>query len=345
MLVERDSTRLTASTQTWVWSCPLWILTAATIGLAVLVHGYEYSTAMPEAVKIAADPFTQNMSTGSWGYQSALGPMVAWAFGMTDASGVAAVHFLMTCAVVLGAAYALKRWHSDFAARLFLVAFFCSPQSWAAVAYLGLFDIITVAGLSVVMVAPWSVVLPVAVVLGFNHFEQAAIASAAIIVFRRMRGDEWRRSAVSLGAGLMVGKIIVTAYLVASGIDTNGRLDFIRDQGVSTIIDGWRGHERVILWAVFNVLWVGVIWMLQEMDRSQRATAALVFLVLTLPVLITFDLSRVYRTTTWPVVMLLVLFAAEHVDRERVQQWALILVLAACFVPRTEIWHGGLVLN
>jgi hypothetical protein len=44
-------------------------------------------------------------------------------------------------------------------------------------------------------------------------------------------------------------------------------------------------------------------------------------------------------------VMLLVLYAADWPDRRLVQRAALLLAVAAIFVPRTELWYGGTVLN
>jgi len=342
---EQSARGVAGAVRRWVFGCPLWMLTAAVIAGAVAVHGYAHSTAMPETVQMVADPFHQDPTVGPWRYQSPAGELLAWAVGLRSAEGIAAVHLLLTCGLTLAAAYAVARWHSELAGRLFLLAFFCSPQSWAAVASLGLFDIITVAGLTVAVVAPTPAAVGVGVVLGFNHFEQAAVAAVAVAVIRRMRGGDWRRPTLGLAGGLVVGKLIVTVYLLVCGIDTNGRVGFIRDRGLADIVGGWTGEERVLLWAVFNVLWVGVLWMLADMDRWRRVVVLVTFLVMTLPVLVTYDLSRVYRTTTWPLVMLLVVYAAEHPNRELVRRWALLLVVAAVFVPRTEIWHGGLVLN
>jgi hypothetical protein len=92
-------------------------------------------------------------------------------------------------------------------------------------------------------------------------------------------------------------------------------------------------------------LWVGVVWMLWTMRREDRTLTIGLHLMLTLPVLITYDLSRVYRTVTWPIAMLLVLYAADWPDRRLVQRAALLFAIAAVFVPRTEIWYGGKLLN
>jgi hypothetical protein len=328
-----------------VFAAPVWLLGLATFAAATLLHGYEFSTAMPETVRLTADPFTQNPDVGPWSYQSPLGPLIAWTLHLRTAGGIAFVHYMLTVTAVMVGALSVQRWASDYAARLFLLAYWCSPQSWAGTAYLGTFDIITVGALTVLTVAPAAVCFPVAVVVGVNHFEQGGIALVAVAVIRLVMRQERNASMVASFAGLALGKAILMWYLVSNGIDTNGRLDFIRDRGLANIYRGWAGDILTLEWAVYNVLWVGVIWMLATMRSEQRTLTIALHLMLTLPVLITYDLSRVYRTVTWPIVMLLVLYAADWSDRRLAQRAALLLAVAAIFVPRTELWYGGKVLN
>ena len=334
----------TAATD-WIFAAPVWLLTFATLTAATLVHGYHHSTFIDEIVRMVADPFTQTRGVGPYSYQSPLGPIIAWAVGARTATAIGLVSYALTFVCVMVAVLAVQRWASPYAARLFLCAYFCSPQSWAGSAYLGAFDIITVAALTVAMVAPTSVCVAAGVVLGFQHFEQGGIALAAVAVIRVVMLRQPHRPMVAALCGLLAGKVILLWYQVGNGIDTNGRLDFIHEAGLRNLIAGWRGHETVVVWAVYNVLWVGVIWMAWTMPRRDRWTLIGLQAALTVPVLITYDLSRVYRTLTWPLVVLLVLYAAEWPDRRRVRRAALLLVVAAVFVPRTEIWYGGVALN
>lgn len=327
------------------YESPLWLPGVATLVGATLLHGYRQSGAMHGVMLVARDPFTELNTAGPWMYQSPVGPMLAWALHLRSGDGVALVHYAITALIVVGVPYLVARWHSDFAGRLWLVAFWCSPQSWAAVASLGLFDIITVAGITVCVVAPVGACLAAGVLLGFNHFEQALFALVGVAVIRCVLRREPRGPVVAGFVGLLLGKAALMVYLMSAGIETNGRIDFIRDVGLADIIHGWTGHILTLEWAVYNVLWVGVIWMLWTMRREDRARTIGLHLFLTLPVLLTYDLSRVYRTVTWPIVMLLVLYAAEWEDRRLVRVAALWLVAAAVFVPRTEIWHGGLRIN
>jgi hypothetical protein len=328
-----------------VFAAPVWLLGLATFAAATLLHGYGFSTAMPETVRLTADPFTQNPDVGPWSYQSPLGPLIAWTLHLRTADGIALVHYTLTVTAVMIGALSVQRWASDCAARLFLLAYWCSPQSWAGTAYLGTFDIITVGALTVCAVAPGWACFAAAVALGFNHFEQGGIALVAVAVIRLVMRRERNSAMVAAFAGLALGKAILMWYLVSNGIDTNGRLDFIRDRGLENIYRGWAGDIFTLEWAVYNVLWVGVVWMLWTMRREDRTLTIGLHLMLTLPVLITYDLSRVYRTVTWPIAMLLVLYAADWPDRRLVQRAALLFAIAAVFVPRTEIWYGGKLLN
>ena len=327
------------------FAAPLWVLTTLTLLAATLLHGYKPTTAMRDYVlPVVRDPWHQTIDSGFM-YSSPLGPWITWLAGADTQTGVMRVSYLIGVVSVAVSVWAVNRWASLFAARLWLAAYFCSPQSWAATAYLGLWDIITVAGLTVCMVAPTGVCVAAGLVLGVNHFEQAFFGLVAIAAIRvQIRRESWR-PAVAAIAGLVAGKVIVTVYLALCGIDTNGRLDFIRDEGFGRFVDGWRHDIGIVEWAVYNVLWVGVIWMLATMKRDDRNLTILLHVLLTLPVLITFDLSRVYRTVTWPIVVLLVLYAAGWPDRRMVQRAAVLLVIAACFVPRTEIWYGGYHMN
>jgi hypothetical protein len=330
-----------------VFAAPVWLLGVATFAAATLLHGYHYDPlAMAGNVRFVADPFTQDERIGPWVYSSPLGPWIAWMLGADTGPAIAFVHYCTTIVCVLGGAWAVAHWVGGYAARLWLLAYWCSPQSWAGTAFLGLFDIVTVAGITVVAVAPAGACFAAGVMLGVNHFEQALFAVAALTVVRCVMRRESHVPMVAAFAGLALGKAIVMWYLVSNGIDTNSRLDFIRDKGLAVMVDGWWGREFLTMeWAVYNVLWVGVIWMAATMSRRDRWLTIGLHAALTLPVLVTFDLSRVYRTVTWPIVMLLVLYAAEWPDRRLVQRAALLLAVAAIFVPRTELWYGGKVLN
>lgn len=345
--IEQPTTRRSRFTnvEAAVFAIPVWLLTAATLIGATLLFGRQWSTSMWEQWRVARDPFTQAPGVGSWRYSSPLSPMLSWAVGARWPEAIANVDYLTNAALIAGCVFVVARFASSYAARLFLFAYWCSPNSWAGTAQLGLVDTWTLFGLTVCMVAPAGWCFGAGVLLGFNHFEQAAISMVAVAVIRCLiRRESWTPIAAGIG-GMLVGKAMLMWYLVANGIETTGRLAFIRDKGVGDLFGGWRGHELVLLLAVYNVMWVAVIWMAAKMGRRDRWIVIGLQAFLTLPVLFTYDLSRVYRTVTWPIVILLVIYAAEWPDRRLVQRAALLLAVAAIFVPRTEIWHGGLVMN
>lgn len=333
----------------WLFTMPLAVLALAAVLAARLLYGYHQirESAMAQVANVAHDPFHQLEPTATWLYQQPVGTMLAWSIGATSPSGIARVHFAVTLIVVVGCSLLVGRWVSDTAARLFVVAWWCSPQSAASVAGLGLFDILTVGGLTVAMIAPTTATcFAVGAFLGFQNFEQAVFALVAVGLFRiRLRHERPGLVLWTFG-GLVVGRVILAAYLAASHIPANGRIDFLRDHW-GDLSEGY-DHGRLLLrlvWAVYNVLWVAIIWQLRQRPKDQIETVALAQLWLTIPVLLTFDLSRVYRNLTWPIVVLVVLWCAEHRDQRIVRRGAVWLVVAACFVPRTELWHAGFVLH
>ncbi len=321
---------------------PLSVVALLVVAVSVLIHGYSYSLSATDVALVASDPwYVQRAVDAPWTYSSPLGPILAWAAGMDEWGQLQAFHFVMTIACVLICTYAVAHFVSELAGRLWAFAFFCSPNSWASVALLGLFDIFTVAAVTIMFVGTPTIALAAGMVGGLAHFEQAAVAAVGVSVFRLwVRRESWQPVA-AMWAGLLLGKLVVWIYVTDLGVESSSRLQFVRDQGVGSLFDAWRGHVPIYLWAVFNVLWIGVVWMLVDMERRERLITIGVFAALTVPVMLTLDIGRVYRNVTWPVVMMLVVYAAGHPNRTLVRRAALVLIVAACFVPRTEIWQGG----
>jgi hypothetical protein len=344
-VAERQRTGVVDRVERWVFAGPLWALTAVVLAGATVLHGFHWSTSIYQHLLMALDPWSQSPDVPSYGYSSPLGAILGWLVGADSFGDVARVNYVVAVVIICGCVAAIRKWESDIAARLFLLAYWCSPQSWANTAFLGAYDVFTLGALTLSFVAPAGVCIGAGVVLGFNHFEQGGIALAAIAFIRIvMRRQTWQPMAAAF-AGLIVGKVILLAYLAASDISPVGRIEYIREQGLHDIVAGWNGELLTLEWAVYNVLWVGMIWMLWTMRRGDRERVIAMHLLLTVPVLLTFDLSRVYRNLTWPLVLLLVIYAAQWPDRRLVQRWALALAVAAILVPRTEIFAAGLRIN
>lgn len=321
---------------------PKWVLAVAVMALGVLVYGYSGAGSSIDNVWMAENPWSLNPKVRApWTYSSPLGPVLAWTFGQSEWRDMQRFHFVLSVGTVVTCTYMMGRYVSDFAGRLFPIAFFCSPNSWASISLLGLFDVLTVGAITGMFVGGSVAALCAGLIGGVSHFEQAAVAAGAVSILRIGVLRNPVRPVVMMWVGLVIGKAFVFAYVSHIGVSNSARLDFARQVGIVNLIDGWRGNIPTYLWAVFNVLWVGVIWMARQMEREQRSLLVLSFLVVTIPVLLTLDIGRVYRTVSWPIVVLLIVFAAQHADRAVVRRWSLVLFAAAVFVPRTEIWYHG----
>lgn len=327
----------------WFNRLPLWSLGPIVFALALITYGHHLSLSSDDVVYVASNPWAVDARVDApWTYSSPLGPVLAWATGMNEWGALHRFHLVLGLLIVTGCTVLVARCVNDTAGRLFPVAFYCSPNSWGAVSLLGLFDIITLGAVTGMFVGGVSVAGVAGVVGGLAHFEQAAVAAVAASIIRVRILEHDLRCVKAMWVGLFAGKAVVVAYTSLLGVDSASRLSFIRAYGVENIVAGWIGNTNTYLWAVFNVLWVGVAWMFLQFDRSQRLTLVATFAVATLPVLLTVDIGRVYRNVTWPIVMLLVVYASQHPDRRLVQRAALVLMTAAVFVPRTEIWQHGL---
>lgn len=343
--IERQESATTWAVERWWFDrLPKWALVLGVVALGVITRGYTYSRSSDDVQWIAENPWTVDPRVDApWTYSSPTGPILAWLARMTEWGEMHRFHFGLTIAVLIGCTYLVAVCAGDTAGRLFPVAWFCSPNSWANLRLLGLFDVLTLGAITAMFVGGPAVAFAAGAFGGFTHFEQCAVAGVGVSLLRLGVLGHDRKPIVRMWLGLFVGKVIVTAYTSWLGVSGSARLDFVREVGLEGMIDNWRYDVSTYLWAVFNVLWVAVIWMLFGLDRDRRAFVALAFLAAALPVMLTFDIGRVFRVVTWPIVMLTILYAAQHTDRRLVQRGALLLLIASVFVPQVEIWQRGVV--
>lgn len=314
--------------------------------VSALLWGVEPTSSIGQVAAVASDPFSRTFDTHLWIYQSPVGPMAAWVVGLDSQQGLMLVHLAATFGVLVGCSAAVARWVSDTAGRLFLAAFFCSPQALLATTALGRFDIVTVGAATLVVVGPGWVVGVAALALGFNHFEQGVFIVTGAGAVWWVMGRPVRRLLAIAVVGVFAGKTVLTVYLRLSGIDVgNERLDFVRDHGAMTFVDAWRGNVPALLWSVFGVMWFAVAFAWREWSSTQRRSLAVAFGALTMPVLITLDLTRVYSLVTWPLVMFLVWWFGTGRSSVDVRRWTVPVLIVGLFIPRFVLTHGWIVVN
>lgn len=336
--------RAATAVERWVFTAPLWQLVAAAFAVSGLLFGFGPQPSIDLLAFVARHPFQWVNISAQWFYSSPLIPLGAWSLGIGSGRGVAALGLVVNVAAIGGTVAVVRRWRGDFAARLVVVAFFCSPLANLAVTWLGLGDMVTVFAATLVTLGPVGAAVAGGALLGFNHFEQGVFIVLATTVLRRQvwRQTDWVRTTLGTLAGLTVGRGLLFIYHQQTGIHAaNARGQFIKDTGVEGFVRAWGGNIPTLLFSVYGVMWVAAWFMVRGLERRTARTVIGLQAFLTLPVLITFDMTRVYAVITWPLALLAVGWFATHPDRAFVQRWTVYLAGAAIIVPRVMFWYDG----
>lgn len=324
----------------WFATCNLGVLTALSVLGAALLFGVGARPDIGWVVGVMADPMNLAEDTSTEA-SSPLMWFVADAVGISSSGGAVALHALFLAFCLTASIAAVAVWVSNYAARLFVVAWFASPLANIELTWLGKPDPGTMLGAVLVTIGPRWATLAGGLLLGVNHFEQGALICAAAVVIRVVVNRESWRVAVPIGMGLLVGKVVLTAYHHTAGAH-QGRGEYVSEYGIGYFIDTWSGNVPTLLFSVFAVLWVpiGVMWWHRRL--ADRVALAAVFAAVTVPVLLTLDTTRVYALVTFPIVVAAVAWWAEPVRRELVARYLGWFLVAAVVVPRVIMWNGKL---
>ena len=203
------------------------------------------------------------------------------------------------------------------ATRLVLLA----PIVAVLLTWMGFYDPFTVVCWLVALFAwrsgwRWAMVLG-GVLLGFQHFEQAAAGAAAwILLWLALRSDESfarHRNPTWVLLGVPLGKLLLVVVLSSADVGGSGsRIEWLVNptllrQAVASALN----TGPLLLWSLFAGFWVVVayVWLVMADRRQQVLMAAAVAIPLLLTV-VTLDRPRVFAMTSIPVVLMLaVLFA------------------------------------
>jgi hypothetical protein len=342
-IAEPTRTRPVDKIAGWLFTTPLWVLVAAAFAVSVVLHGLGAAPHIAWIETVSRDPFTDQLGNGSWVYSSPLGPLIGWATGVQNITGLTWLGFLWNIAAIMLTVYAVAVWRTETAGRMTAVAFFCSPVSNLSTTWLGQTDTFTVLAATLVTIGPVWAAGAGGVLLGFNHFEQGVfiVAAAAIIRLAVWRRRD-RRPVVAMIGGLAVGRVLLWVYHDLSNIDAgSARKDFVEAQGVSGFVEVWRGDLPTLIFSVYNVAWIAVIAMIRDVNPRTRWTLIALQAALTVPVLLTFDMTRVYALVTWPILIATCVWAANHTDEAKMRQWTVYLAGLALVVPHIMFWYEG----
>jgi hypothetical protein len=176
-----------------VASAPLWALTVAPMAVVIAVNG-AWHTPSIEFLTAYADKVFDPPPLGDQAYAvfSPLGPLLAWALRLTDSpSELSLLHAVVLAGAIVIVVTAARTWHGRPVAGDLAIALSASATAAVLWRWLGLPDPFIFFGASIAVLAPYpAAVLGSGVLLGFAHFEQAAVIWACLALLEW--GDSWR---------------------------------------------------------------------------------------------------------------------------------------------------------
>jgi hypothetical protein len=328
----------------WFTGRPLWYLTATAIAVNALLFGISPVPFLRYGVRAMDDPFNPQNVAGLHNVEPGSPAMWICAdwIGVDSVTGFAYLNLAVLVGSLLACAYLVARWVSDFAGRLFVVAWFASPLANVNLTWLGKPDHLTMLAAVLLGVGPPGACFVGGMLLGFNHFEQGVFILAGTLIVRLAFRSDSRRWLAHALVGFAVGRLVWMIYANAVNYDAGGRLSWVTDQGIGDFVRVWRGNLPTLIFGAFGVLWLPIVVMWRTVGGGrQRAAMAVALVVATVPTLLALDTTRVYTLLTLPLLLGCVVWTARNIERETLLRWLPWFLVAAVFVPRVMLWGAG----
>lgn len=230
------------------------------------------------------------------------------------------------------------RWR---AARFALLA----PVTTVMLAWIGSYDPFTVMCWVLALWAWKSASRPLMVaagaVLGFQHFEHAALGLGALWLTWLAIGERvprLGRSPLWLGAGILAGKAVLSAVFLAVGEPLTGRTEwigpFLRDWTVVAINVG-----PTLLWSLFAGSWAIVIWVWLSGGSRARVLIAGAIAIGALASALSGDRPRVFILVLAPSLLLMAVVTA----RESKGRTGSLIEAVVWLAPPVLLWANTVV--
>lgn len=319
----------------WWTERPLWYLVLVAIASSGVLFGVGLRPDFDSQIWRMDDPF--NPIAGTTDTASPLGWIIGDLVGIHTEPVYLVFHLAILIAVLVGAAYLIARWISDWAARLFVAAWFASPLANSNVSWLGKPDHFTLFATVLIGCGPTWGCIGGGLLLGFNHSEQGVvIIFGSVIVRRLVRRESW--AVAWAAAGWVVGRLLWQVYASSAGIrGGSGRADYILDRGVGTFTAVWAGNLPTLAFGAFGVLWLPAIIEWRTLNRRAQIGTVTAAVVAIIAAMATVDTTRVLALLTFPLVIGLTIRWAQR-DRAATIRWMGWFLLAAAIVPRVQLW-------
>lgn len=285
---------------------------------------------------------------------SPTGPLVAHAVGADTRSTYALVHlvalaFAVSLLVAMG-----RRWIGDRTTNRLLVLLFASSMSAVLLTWLGQpdpFVLLALSAIGLASAAPPNIRVLVAIgggaLAGFSSFEQG-LGAVAVLAVASWPSDRPGDRNVVLGAvaGLLAGRLGLSAFHAASDVATLSRSDWARAHGTELFVKRYLANLPAYAFSILGAGWLLVLGAGRRCTRAGQSAAP--FVVATAMVLavgvVALDETRVASLVAWPAAVWVVR-RAEDEDPAGSSLLTAGVLVAAVAIPPVVIWEGRPVIS
>jgi hypothetical protein len=275
---------------------------------------------------------------------SPIGVALAHATGLTTRTGWFVLHAGVAGFGMAAIGLKVRARYGDLAARFSAVTLSSSTVPVVLLSWLGSYDVYGIVLTSAIVVTESPVVAALfGFVLAFANFEQAIVAVAVLAVLAATGVFGRLPAFVGAGAGLVIGRALLTAHLHALGI-THDRLAFLQAWGTGGMVKLFLRNAPLIVATVQGAAVVLIIMVAGT--RTMPTRARVMWLVaLSVPVVVSsvgLDQTRVAALIGWPILFALALTAARRWPPRLVRRVGLAMVALALFFPAVYVWEGAI---
>ena len=318
---------------------PRWVGGVAAVGCAMAVRGVWMTPNIADWLAMAREPLGTPAvpPTNTYIMSSPLPAVTAGLLGFAHNEWTfATFHLIVLLGSLVLTMRAVSR-RAPGAEWLLLAVFISSPISTVTFTWLGQPDAYVVGlGAALVFLRRPPAVLAVAALLALTSFEQGVyvVASVGLVAAPLLGARRWIH-APAAAAGLLIGRVLLTGYQTAFGIDQEtSRWEWLSDHGIWQAIQSQLGWWPVTVVSMFSVTWIFVVWWFRTaVDIPLAGGVAVAFAAALVPMTLSYDHSRVFAIITWPMLVAMVVWAGEHVDPSGVRRVVRLVLPVGIIVP------------
>ena len=306
----RSNRRLIAPIAQFIFNSSWWRVCAMMFGCMILKVGVWFIPNFGGYASISANPFSNpfDQPDAHYLFWSWLGPWLAWLLHARSFTSFLVLHGVFALLFSLLYFYCIKRRLSNENARKALLLFFLLPASATVYFWISM-DGLTLLLMMVAMGFPerrWVTILA-GICLGMQHFEQGAVAVAALCLANGLNPYFALKSVYRFSFSLRwllsiaLGKLVLFAIFYHYNIHLNSGRWYYFTQHTTYFPKLCFFHGYEVLWSVLGLGWLIA---LKYIDGTKHTWPFFMGLVLTASMaLFIGDHARVFAVVTFPLVM------------------------------------------